>query len=237
MPQKIKNEAGDEIEVFTAEEVTAQTDSKVKEAAESAALAERERLEIENEAALLEKDEELSTTKEALEKLQKKEMNFESLRKQKTLTPEQEEAQKKNTEELSTLRERMGAVEKQPLETAKSTFIENNFEAQDKDGREVFDAFYKKLAVGAKTVEDINKAAVAAFNAVNAGRRQPNLDSRITRTNISEDFNPDSGRGESEASQEFGAMLGLSPESKKKFSGVVKTGSIKLFAQNQPKTN
>lgn len=236
MPQKIKLEGSDEeIEVFTAEEVAAQTDVKAKEAAEAARVEEAERLNTEHEAALLDKEEELSTTKEKLEKLEKKDMNFENLRKSKTLTPEQEEAAKKNAEELDKLRGTVNDLVKAPLETARTSFLETNFDAADKDGREVWESYYKKLSIGAKTVEEVNKAAVAAFNAVNAGKRQPNLDGRMSRVNVNDNFDADKGGSESETSQEFGNMLGLTPEAKKKFAGVAKTGSIHIFAKNPPK--
>jgi hypothetical protein len=229
MPQTIKQEDGTEIEVFTSDEVKAQVESQAGEILNVRLAEERERIEIEKEAELLEKDEALANTKAELEKLQKKDMNFEALRKSKTLTPEQEEAAKKTSEELSKLQETVAQIQKQPLEAAKAQFVASNI-GTDKDLNETFDFFYKKLSVGVKTLDEVNTALVAAFNAATAGTRQPN-DSRITRVGISDNYHSLNTEAESEASREFGAMLGLSQEDKKAYGQTVQTGRVNLFAR------
>lgn len=233
MPKTIKQDDGTEIEVFTAEEVKAQVESQTSELLDAKLEEERARLEAEKETELLEKDEDLANTKAELEKLRKKDMNFEALRKSKTLSPEQEEAAKKTAEELSKLQETVAQIQKQPLEAAKAQFVANNI-GTDKDLIETFDFFYKKLSAGAKTLDEVNTALVAAFNATTAGTRQPS-DSRITRVGVNDNYHSLNVEAESEASREFGAMLGLSPEDKKTYGGSVNTGRVNLFAR--PVTN
>lgn len=229
MPQTIKQDDGTEIEVFTADEVKAQVESQASDLLDERLEEEKTRLAAEKEIELLEKDEALANTKAELEKLQKKDMNFEALRKSKTLSPEQEEAAKKTAEELSKLQETVAQIQKQPLEAAKSQFIANNI-GTDKDLNETFDFFYKKLSAGAKTLDEVNTALVAAFNAATAGTRQPN-DSRITRVGINDNYHSLNVEAESEASREFGAMLGLSPEDKKTYGGTINSGKVNLFAR------
>lgn len=219
---------GEEKEVYTQDEVEA----KIAE--------EREELETLTQAQILEKDEELSATREKLTKLEQKDMNFEALRKSKTLTPEQEAEAAKNAEEMETLKstvtsltETVSKVQKQPLETAKEQFVLNNI-GNDKDLLEKFDHFYSKIADGATTLKEVNEALVASFNAATGGARQPDFSGRMAHTSVSDNF-ADLGdaKQESEASQSFGKMLGLTPEDKKNFGGAAKTGTVDLFANSK----
>lgn len=230
MPQTLD----DGTEVYTREELDAQTEERLTE--------EREKMETEKESELLAKEEELATTKEALEKLQKKDMNFENLRKSKTLTPEQEAEAQKTADELETMRatvttlaETVTQVQKAPLEAAKAQFMANNIGA-DKDLAEKFEHFFSKLGSDAKTVAEVNEAITASFAAATGGARQPDFTGRMAHTGVNDNFaNMDENKVESEASQEFGALLGLKPEDKKTFGGSLKNNTVPIFTQTPPK--
>lgn len=238
MPQKIKTVVdGKEVEteVYTGEELVAQASAKAREIADKEIADAKEAMEADKEAALLEKDESYKKDQEELEKLRKKDLNFETLRKSKTLTPEQEAEAKKAADDLKSTKDRLDAIEKQPLESAKETFLNSNFGIEDKDQREVFEIFYKKLSLGAKDLKAVNEALVAAFNATTAGARKPSFSGRMMQTNVSDNYNGEGQGRESEASQEFGTMLGVSAEDKKRFGATIQTGKVNLFSQNPPK--
>lgn len=226
MPQTLE----DGTEVYSKEEVDTQMEERLAE--------EREKLAIEKDSEMLAKDEELSSTKEALEKLQKKEMNFENLRKKNTITPEQEAEAVENAEKMknleatvSTITETLTQVQKQPLEAAKAEFKSNNIGA-DKNLDEKFEYFYEKLGKDAKTVAEVNEAITAAFLSATGGSKQPNFTGRIAHTSVNDNFaGMEEGKVETEASQEFGALLGLKPEDKKIHGGSVKTSSVPIMAQ------
>lgn len=239
MPQKMKVQVdGKEVEqdFFTADEVAAQAEERAKKISDEQIAAERVRFEEEKNTAVAEKEQEFAAEKEELDKLRKKDFNFRQLEKKGELTEDQKAEADKVASELKKANERIDAIEKQPLETAKTSFIDSNFAADDKDQRELFDYFYKKLSVGAKTMEDVNKALIAAHNATTGGQRQPNPTGAMSRTAVSDNFGGDGGSRESEASREFGAAFGVTAEDKKKFGNVVKTNSIGLFSKNAPKT-
>lgn len=232
MPQTIKQEDGTEVEVFTAEELAAKADEKAREIAAS----EREELEkrhqeekSELETQISEKDKALEESAEKLKKLEDKDFNFEQLRKAKGLSPEQEAEAKKVASEVTELRKTVDALKTQPLETAKSTFLESNFAPDDKDGREVFENYYKKLSSGATSLKEVNSALVAAFNATTGGTKPIN-NAAMLRTGVSEQmFNERSN--DNPVSAEIASALGLNPEDKKTYGSVLKTGSVDLFAK------
>lgn len=246
MPQKIKNADGEEIEVYTAAELEEQAKARAREIAdteiartrdeaETQLLAERERLEAEKEAALAEKDAEFATKEEELNKLKQKDMNFENLRKSKTLTPEQEAERKLNAEKLARLESVVESIAKQPLEAAKEQFMSSNFTEDEKNEREVFEKFYQKLSIGAKDLKGVNDALVAAFNATMGGVRAPSRAGQMVRTGVSDNYNSDPSGRESDASREFGVMFGVSAADKARFGDTIKTGKVSLFSQNAPK--
>lgn len=227
MPQKIVQDDGTEVEVFTAAEVEEQAATKAAEIAQAKITEETERIRSEQESVLLEKEEELERLKAEHEKLQKKDLNFETLRKSKAV-PVVDESVKKEVEELKSA---IGQIMNKPLQDAKTTFIKNSGLENDKDKLEVFEHFYSKLSAGAKTVEEVNAALTAAMNLtapdVGSGNRINNS------VRISDNFYTSDG-SESQESKEIGAALGLSSEDKKAYSGIVKAGGVvPLFAKVQ----
>lgn len=232
MPQKVTID-GVEQEVFTSEEVTAQAEAKAKEASDAAVAAEQERLKDEHEADIAAREEASAADKVELEKLRKKDLNFEKLRNSKTLTPEQEAEAKRVADDLKKTNDRLDAIEKQPFETALSTFKNNNIGA-DKDLAEKFDFFFKKLSSGAKTLVEHETALTAAFLASTGGTRQPNTSSQMVRTSVDDGFGGEKGKTESQDSQNFGALLGLTPEQKKQFAPIAK-GTVPMFYQTPQK--
>jgi hypothetical protein len=220
MPQMVEID-GEEKEVFTQEEIEAKAaeiaEAKVAEATTA------------SEAALKEKEEEL-------EKLRNKEMNFNNLRNKSEKTDEEKAEIARKAEELeksiADMNVKIEAVEKQPLEAAKNQFIANNI-GGDKDLKEKFDFFYEKIGKDAKTMDEVNQALAGAFNAAAGGARQPDFTGRAVHTSVNDNFaGINDSKSESEDSQGFGQMLGLSPEDKKTYGGAVKNnGSIPLFTQ------
>ena len=227
MPQKIVQDDGTEVEFFTAAELEEQAAARAVEIAQAKIAEETERIRSEQESALLEKDEELERLKAEHEKLQKKDLNFEALRKSKT-TPVVDETVKKEVEELKSA---IGQIMNRPLQDAKTTFIKNSGLENDKDKLEVFEHFYSKLSAGAKTVEEVNIALTAAMNLTSPDTSSGN---RINNTvRVSDNFYTSDGN-ESQESKEIGAALGLSSEDKKVYSGIVKAGGVvPLFAKVQ----
>lgn len=224
MPQTITLEDGTEQEVFTQEEVEAKA-AEVAEAKVAEAKSEVETILAEKEAEL--------------QKLKDKEYNFNNLRNKTEKTDEEKAEVLKKAEELeksiSEMQTTIAEVQKQPLEAAKSQFIANNIGA-DKDLKEKFDFFYEKLGKDAKTMDEVNQALAGAFNAAAGGARQPDFTGRAVHTSVSDNFAGMNDAGhETEASQAFGQMLGLSKEDKKNFGGAVKTGTVPLFNQSPSK--
>lgn len=234
MPVKVKQEDGTEIDAYTVEEMTAQADAKAKEAAEAAKVAEAERLTTEHEAALLEKEEALAEAQEKLRKAEDKQTNMKALREAaEGKNKEKSEEEKKNAEDLKALQETVANIQKQPFETAKANFIKANVGA-DKELGDKFDFFFKKLSSGAKTLEEYNIALESSMTLATGKPYQAN-DSRMTRTSVNPDFGGEGGKAESQDSQNFGQLLGITAEDKKQFGGVVKNGTVPLFAQTPAK--
>lgn len=232
MPQTIRLEDGTEQEVYTREEL----DAQATELAEARVAEVRETLEAETATVMYEQEQRLVEAQERLRKAEEKELNFKSLREKTNRT---EEEKSRASEELETLRKTVASLEgtveevkRQPFEVAKTQFIQNNIGA-DKDLADKFDYFYTKLGNDAKTMDEVNQALVAAFNAASGGARQPDLTGRMTRTSVAPNYAAmQDGSNESQDSQSFGQMLGLSPEDKKLYGGAVKNnGSIPLFSQ------
>jgi hypothetical protein len=215
---------GEEKEVFTQEEVEAQ----------AAELAESKVAEVKTAS-----DIQLAEKEEELQKLKDKEFNFNSLRNKTEKTDEEKAEIARKAEELeksiSDMQTTIAEVQKQPLEAAKSQFVNNNIGA-DKDLKEKFDFFYAKLGADAKNMDQVNEALAASFNAATGGARQPDFTGRAVHTSVNSDF---SGMGnskhESESSQKFGELLGLTPEDKKTYGGSVNSNSVPLFSQSPSK--
>lgn len=231
----IKDADGNEAEFFSADEVTAKAAEQAKEIADARVAEETEKLQTAHESALSEKDEALAEVQSKLEKAEAKELNFKALRdKAGGKVAEPTEDEKKNTEELKALKETVAEIQKQPFETAKTAFLKNNI-GEDKDLGEKHDYFFKKLSAGAKTVEEYNQALEGAFALATGGARQPNTTGSMTRTSVNDNFSGGGAKTETQDSQNFGALLGITPEDKKTFAPAVATGVVPLFQQTPPK--
>lgn len=201
MPMKVKNEAGEDIEVPTQEEIDALAQQRADEAAEAAR---KEAL----ETAQAEKEE----LEERLKKLEDKEYNFSQLRKNKDKESEEAKALAKQLEEVN---QRLSKVETQPFEKAKSDFIGSNGIAGDKDLKEKFEHFLEPLAKTAKSEADYKAALAGAFAAATGGTKQPTFDGMMVSTRVTP---PSSGGNpQSEAHRTFSSAFGLSETDHKKY--------------------
>lgn len=205
---KIKNEAGEEIEVFSQEEV----DALAKTKAEEAAQAERERLEAEHAAEKSALEDEKTQLEADLKKFQDKDYNFNQLRNKKDKESSEAAALAKQLEEVNA---RLGRVEAQPFEKAKNEFMAVNNITGDKELKEKFEHFFEPLAKTAKSEEDHKAALAGAFAAATGGTRQPSFDGLMVSTRVTP---PSSGgAAETEASKSFAQAFGLSEADKKKY--------------------
>ena len=202
---KIKNEAGEEIEVFSQEEADALVKQRAEEAAETAR---KEAL----EAAEAEKAE----LEEKLKKYENKDYNFNQLRNKKEKEDSAAAAEaKKLAEQLAEVNARLGKVESQPFEKAKNEFIAANNIAGDKELNEKFDFFFEPLASKAKTEADYKAALAGAFAAATGGTKQPTFDGMMVSTRVTPPTS--GGDSQSEASKTFSSAFGLSEKDHKKY--------------------
>ena len=241
MPQKVTID-GVETEVFSADEVTAKAEAQAKEIAETQLAAEREtfeaeKLQLENER--LEKEEELKQAQEDLAKAQNKDNNFANLRKSKEdadrIAAEQKKIVDDAANKVKDLQKTVDEIKNQPLIAAKNQFKNTNI-GTDKNLDEKFEHYYDIYGKNAKTLEEVNAALIAAHAAATGGRAQPQTESqRITSVGVNDNYAGfEDSTKESDESKAFGSLLGLTPEDKKKFSPVLKTGSVGLFTNTHP---
>lgn len=234
MPQKVTID-GTEQEVYTAAELAEQSDAKAKQASEAAVAAEAERLKEEHAAALLEKEEALAEAREKLSKAEAKELNFKALReKGEKGTKEVSEEAKKVAEEVKAMKETLAEIQKQPFSAAEAAFRKNNI-GTDKELEGKFDLFFNKLKAGSKTVEEYNTALESAMTLATGNPYQASSNSSITRTSVDPGFGGEHGKVESQDSQAFGKLLGVTQEDKKTYGSVLATGVVPMFTQARPK--
>lgn len=205
----IKNDDGTETEVYTAEELQA----KAQEVADAKIAEERERIEAENAVTLAEKESELLETQEKLQKLQDKDYNFSKVR---DANKKDAAAQKKLEEDIANLRQEIAAISKQPIEEAKTDFLNKNI-GDNKELRDKFDLFYEKLGANVKSRSEAQMAMEQAFILANDGKK-PDSSSRMQHTNVNDNFADLPDGSESEISKEIGKRMGLSDEDKKKYA-------------------
>lgn len=193
---KIKNEAGEEIEVFSQEEADALAKQKAEEAVAAAkADAEAEKQTLADEKAELE---------EKLKKLEDKDFNFSQFRKKN----------EKDNEELKTLKTRLDEVtgkitqlETQPFEKMKNEFMASNGITADAELKKKFDFFFEPLGKVAKDEAAMQAALTGAFAAATGGAKQPNFSGMMVSTRVTP---PSKGEGAvSEVSKNIGAALGI----------------------------
>jgi hypothetical protein len=212
MPTIIKNEAGEEVEVFSAEELQA----KAQEVADAKVAEEREHMEAENAVVLAEKEAELLETQEKLQKLQDKDYNFSKVR---DANKKDAAAQKKLEEDMASLRQEIAAISKQPIEEAKTDFLNKNIGA-NKELQDKFNIFYEKLGANVKSRTEAQMAMEQAFMLANDGKK-PDNGGRMQHTNVNDNFADLPEGTESETSKDIGKRMGLSTEDKKKYAGKV----------------
>lgn len=138
MPKIIQDESGEDIEVFTAEELEAQKTAALEE------------FKTKNP----DKTDELTKAQEELEKLKGKDMNFSNLREQK------EAAEKKVQEILAGVDEKVGAVKKEILEgVMKDHYSETlkGLAGEDAELQKQIEAQYNRLTDPAATKEEVSK--------------------------------------------------------------------------------
>jgi len=198
---KIKNDSGEEIEVFSQEEAEKLAKQKAEEAAEAArqeSLAEKEELE------------------KKLKGFEDKEYNFSQLRSKKEKDDLEAKAEaKKLQDQLAEVNARLGKVEAQPFNKLREGFIAANNIAGDKELLEKFDHFFAPLSASAKSESDYNAALVGAFAAATGGTKQPSMSGIMVSTRVTP---PSSGGNpQSEASKAFAAAFGNTEADMKKY--------------------
>lgn len=208
MPKTIKDEeSGEEIEVYSKEELEA--------AAEAKAAEERERLEAEKEEALEAANAEKEELETKLKKFEDKDYNFSKLREKKNKNEDgesQEEIQKK----IDELNQKIDAIGNQSKEDTLNDFIKNKV-GEDKETKEKFDYYYKRLGSDAKSKEEIQKAATEALQLATGGSYQPDRDQSMHSVGANQNYRQQNTGEPSEQAKEIGSKLGVSDEDRKKY--------------------
>jgi hypothetical protein len=212
MPKTLKDEEGNDIEVETAEEVSARIESERQAAADEA----KAEAEQEKQEALAAKEQELTEAKDQLKKFEDKEYNFSKLR-NKT---EKEESELKTT--VKKLEETVEQLKVQPVNDLKDNFINQHIGA-DTELKDKFEHFYKKLSNGAQTKEETASALKESLILASQGRQPGNFIDRAIPTGGNPGFSSDAGPSQAEV--EFGHALGVSEDDRKKYG----KGKTKLF--------
>lgn len=197
---KIKNEAGEEIDVLTQEEADALVAQKAAEV-EAAKQAE-----LDNLAA------EKATIEEELGKFRNKDYNFEALRNKAENKGKTEEELKKQIEDIN---KRLESVAQQPILDTKADFVRMNI-GDDKEKSDLFEYYYKKLGADAKTRGEVIKASQEALALATNGAYKPG-DGNAISTGISHNYRDESKKETSETSKAIGSLLGITEEDRKKY--------------------
>lgn len=151
MSQKITNDQGDEIEVFTNEELEAQ---------KQAAIEEYKTNNPDKTPELTKLQEDLKTKEEELKKLQDKDLNFTNLRTAK------EKAEKEIQDLKTSIDDKIGAAKKEILEGVMKDHYNDvlkNLVGDDKELLAKVELQYKRLADSASTKEEIAKKLNDAY--------------------------------------------------------------------------
>lgn len=189
----VKNEAGEDVEVFTAEEVTA----KATEEAERVA-GEKQ---VELDALQVEKDE----LAEKLQKAQDKEQNFANLRKKADGT--EVEINEELKKQIDAINQKIDAVAQRPVEDAVQEFIKTNV-GEEKEKKELFNYYFKKLGVEAKTKEEVTKAANEALTLATGGEYKPDGSGQMMSTGVNQNYMQQNTGVVSEESKAIGKIFG-----------------------------
>lgn len=201
----IKNEKGEEVEVFSKEEADALAEKKAQEAQE-AKDAEIQKLQKEKE----EKEAELK-------KLQDKDYNFEQLRKKADKGGATEDEVKSQIEELN---KRLDQVATQPITETLNDFIREEV-GEDKERKEKFDYYYKRLGAEAKTKDEVLRAAKEALTLATDGEYKADGSNRITGTGVGQNYRGGDGQPRKRG-DDFGDIakaMGNTEDDIKKYGG------------------
>jgi len=206
MPQTIKDADGNDIEVFTQEEVDA--------AAEEKARLEAERVESEKQTELDALAAEKQELEEKLQKEQEKEKNFEKVRrKAEGKDIEINEELKKQIDELN---KRIDSVAQRPVDDTKAEFIKARV-GEEKEKIDKFEYYYKRLGADAKSKEEVLKAANEALVLATGGEYKPSMDGQMFSVGASQNYRQQKTEQVSEESKAIGNLLGITAEDRKKY--------------------
>ena len=148
MPVKTFNDAGDEIEAFTAEELEAQKIAAVEEAKKA------------TDEELAKAKEELAKAQEDLQKLGDKDLNFANLRQQK------EAAEKRADDALKAVDEKLETVKKEILDGVTQDHKSETLKTLSGDDDELkkkIEFHYGRLGDPATTKEEVTKKLTDAY--------------------------------------------------------------------------
>jgi hypothetical protein len=199
--QTITNEDGTTTDVFTAEELEAQKQEAI------------EAYKLENP----DKGDELTALQDELEKLKKKDLNFEGLRKQKT------DADKKVEDILKGVDEKISTVKKEVMEGVMKDYYNETLKVladDDEDIKKKIEFHYKRLGDVAATKEEMGSKLRDAYllatkptetDAFNTTVLSSGGVGRINIKNQEKKFSPEE--------KSLGGKFGLSDEDFKKFGG------------------
>lgn len=206
MSYKVVNEEGEEIEVFSQEELDAIAAEKIA--------AEVQRVEEEKQAEKEELEAELAEQKEKLAKLEDKDRNFEQLRKSSGKVADQ--TAKELQEQIAQLNEKIETIASQPKNDVKEEFVIAKL-GEDKEQRDRFEYYYKKLGADAKTKAEVLKAAEEALALTTGGNYQPDVSSGMHSVGASANYRNTPSKEVSEESKQIGAMFGVTDADRKKY--------------------
>lgn len=218
MPQKITDENGDEIEVFTAEELNAQKEEAIEKYKEENPDKTEELTKIQEEMSA--KDKELEELKKQIEGISDKDRNFAALRKKV-------QDKEKEVEDLKgTIDEKIGAVKKEVLDTVMKDHYEseiNRLAGDDKELKDKIELQYKRLTDTAGTKDEISKKLNDAF-ILATGKTKESFDSSAFSSGGV------SGSGVKDAIK--GAKEKLSNEEKELLQKMGEAGGIKFTKED-----
>ena len=199
----VKNEAGEDIEVFTAEEVTAKTAEEAERVAGEK--------QVEFDALQVEKEE----LAESLRKAQDKEQNFAQLRKKADGTEVKINEELKK--QIDAINQKIDAVAQRPVEDAVQEFIKTNV-GEEKEKKELFNYYFKKLGTEAKTKEEVTRAANEALTLATGGEYKPDGSGAMMSTGISQNYRQGKTDVVSEESKQIGSLFGITDADRKKYA-------------------
>lgn len=199
MPQIIQNEQGEDVEVFTAEELEAQKTAAIEEF----------------KTANPDKGEELTKLQEELEKLKAKDLNFGNLREQK------EAAEKKVADLLAEVDEKIGVAKKEVLESVLKDHYNETLKGLTGDDAELqkkIELQYNRLTDPASTKEEVARKLRDAWVLATQVEGPGALNSlSVSSANLSRIPMQSSDKKLTPEEKELGSKFGLSDEDLKKY--------------------